>query len=119
MEIDISEGLEEFLDIDWGGWIVEQRSYYLHDPFRCHFCRAMGHLLDAWNFLFGGSRSYVTPDARSVDGGSSTNSQKKKMLIGADAQTLSTQNATNVFPFLESVYVELATVYFDTIDDLA
>ena len=54
-----------------------------------------------------------------MDGGSSMNYQKTKMSIGVDAQTLSTQNATNVFPFLESVYVELATVYFDTIDDLA
>ena len=61
----------------------------------------------------------MTPDARLVDGGSSMNSQKTKMMISANAQTPSTQNTSNFFPLLESVYVELATVYFDTIDDLA
>ena len=61
----------------------------------------------------------MTPDAGPVDGGSSMNSQKTKMMISADAQTLSTQNTSNFFPLLYSVYVELAMVYFDTIDDLA
>ena len=37
MEIDISEGLEEFLDIDWGGRIVEECLYYLHVLFKCIF----------------------------------------------------------------------------------
>ena len=37
MEIDIFEGLEEFLDIDCGGRIMEQHLYYLHVAFRYHF----------------------------------------------------------------------------------
>ena len=61
----------------------------------------------------------MNPDAGPVDGGYSTNSQKTKMMISADAQTPSTQNTSNFFPLLYFVYVELATVYFNTIDDLA
>ena len=118
MEIDISKGLKEFLDIDWGDRIVEQHLYYLHVPFKCHFFWAMSHLLDAWNLVFGSGRSCVTPDVGLVDNCSPMNSQETNMLIGADAQTPSTQNTSKFFPCLDFVYVELAMISFDTIDYL-
>jgi hypothetical protein len=44
VEIDISTGLPETLEIDWRGRKILQKLDYLGIPFRCNRCRETGHL---------------------------------------------------------------------------
>lgn len=44
VEIDITAGLLENLEIDWRGWKYLQTLDYLGIPFRCNICRETGHL---------------------------------------------------------------------------
>jgi len=44
VELDIHKGLLETLDIEWRRRVIGQKLDYLGVPFRCSFCRRMGHL---------------------------------------------------------------------------
>jgi hypothetical protein len=44
VEMDISRGLPETLEIEWRGRCLLQRLDYLGIPFRCSLCRSTGHL---------------------------------------------------------------------------
>jgi hypothetical protein len=44
VEIDITSGLPETLEIDWRGRKLIQKLDYLGLPFRCNLCRETGHL---------------------------------------------------------------------------
>lgn len=44
MELDIHEGLQESIDIEWRGHTIRQNLDYLGIPFRCTLCRKTGHL---------------------------------------------------------------------------
>jgi hypothetical protein len=44
VELDIHEGLQELIDIEWRGHTIRQNIDYLGIPFRCTLCRQTGHL---------------------------------------------------------------------------
>jgi hypothetical protein len=44
VEVDIHLGLLETLEIEWRSQAMSQHLDYLGIPFRCSFCRKMGHL---------------------------------------------------------------------------
>jgi hypothetical protein len=44
VELDIHEGLQESIDIEWQGHTIRQNIDYLGIPFRCTLCRQIGHL---------------------------------------------------------------------------
>jgi hypothetical protein len=44
VEIDVNEGLPAEIDIDWRGYLIQQRLDYVGIPFRCFGCKETGHL---------------------------------------------------------------------------